>query len=329
MLRRIYLWLTLVALSTGFAQRDVFAINETLARTMNFGNSMETRVEGSGGVYLREDDFDVLKDAGFTAVRLPVKFSAHASKTAPFTIRERIFKRVDWAVEQALQRDMSIIIDLHHFDAIMRVPEDSLEMFLGMWAQIAERYQDAPDTVLFEMLNEPNNDITPFWNDYLAQALAVIRETNPERAVIVGPTGWNNIEDLATLELPEDPNLIVTFHNYAPFEFTHQGASWVAGSGDWLGTTWSGSDEEKTQLRALFDTATDWAAERNKPLFMGEFGAYSAADLDSRALWTTFVRQEAESRGISWAYWEYAAGFGAYNRGKKTWNPELLSALIE
>jgi endoglucanase len=44
--------------------------------------------------------------------------------------------------------------------------------------------------------------------------------------------------------------------------------------------------------------------------------------------WTTFVRQEAEARGIPWAYWEFGAGFGIYDRDAGQWNEELLRALI-
>ena len=78
--------------------------------------------------------------------------------------------------------------------------------------------QGAPDDVLFEILNEPNKKLTPeLWNPLLREALAIIRQSNPRRTVVVGPTSWNNIKDLAKLELPEeDRNLIVTVHYYSP-----------------------------------------------------------------------------------------------------------------
>lgn len=323
------LLVTLVLLQTAFAQSDIFEMNQKLARSINYGNAMETPVEGQSGLYLQEEDFVAVAEAGFSAVRLPVRFSGHTLKKDPWTLKPRIMGRVDWAIEQAALNDLAIIIDLHHFDPLMRYPEPSKEQFLAIWEQLAEHYKDAPDHVFFEILNEPYDAIIPFWNEYLIEALTIIRKTNPTRPVIIGPTSWNNVNDLQFLELPEDDrNIIVTFHNYSPFEFTHQGASWVGGSGEWLGKTWSGTDAEKADMEALFDIATDWASEHNRPLFMGEFGAYSKADEESREAWTTFVTAEAERRGISWAYWEYASGFGAYNRGNKTWNPSLLGALL-
>jgi endoglucanase len=61
---------------------------------------------------------------------------------------------------------------------------------------------------------------------------------------------------------------------------------------------------------------------------MGEFGAYSKADMASREKWTTYVAREAERRQFSWAYWEFGAGFGVYDRAKKAFVPEIKRALI-
>ncbi|MBN1411035.1 MAG: hypothetical protein JW969_09325 [Spirochaetales bacterium] len=61
---------------------------------------------------------------------------------------------------------------------------------------------------------------------------------------------------------------------------------------------------------------------------MGEFGAYSKADPESRVRWTAFLAREAEARGIFWTYWEFCSGFGVYNSGTGKWRKELLDALV-
>jgi endoglucanase len=61
---------------------------------------------------------------------------------------------------------------------------------------------------------------------------------------------------------------------------------------------------------------------------MGEFGAYQEADMGSRATWTAFVARAAEQRGMSWAYWEFCAGFGAYDATAQSWRQPLLDALM-
>ena len=76
------------------------------------------------------------------------------------------------------------------------------------------------------------------------------------------------------------------------------------------------------------DLAARWGEVNNRPIYLGEFGAYSKADMDSRVLWTAFVARQIEERGMSWAYWEFCAGFGVYDKSKRVWNEPILKALI-
>jgi hypothetical protein len=87
-------------------------------------------------------------------------------------------------------------------------------------------------------------------------------------------------------------------------------------------------DNELGKIRASLKTAADWGQQNNRPIFLGEFGAYERADDNSRVRWTTAVRSEAEKLGLSWAYWEFGAGFGIYNRLMDEWRRPLLKALI-
>jgi endoglucanase len=129
--------------------------------------------------------------------------------------------------------------------------------------------------------------------------------------------------------LPEDDkHIIVTFHYYQPFQFTHQGAEWVQDSGPWLGTEWKGASNERASVDFDPDVAAKWGKQNDRPIFLGEFGAYSKADIESRHHWTSYIARAAEKRNISWAYWEFGAGFGVYDRTKQAWNTQILTALI-
>lgn len=310
---------------------DPFTINQSLGRGINMGNALEATYEGEWGMTLEEEYFQLIAAAGFTNVRIPIRWTAHAEETAPYTIDPAFLARVDWAIAQALANHLSPIINMHHYDEIMQEPDAHRERFLAIWRQLATHYQEQPDNVIFELLNEPNSNLLAAqWNELLADGIAVVRESNPTRILIVGPAGWNNVNQLATLEVPEDDRqLIVTFHQYEPFRFTHQGAEWVDGSTPWLGTTWEGTEQEKRQITDILDKAAAWGKTHNRPIFMGEFGAYSKADMDSRARWTAFLVSEAEAREFSWAYWEFGSGFGAYDRTRAAWNEPLLEALIK
>jgi endoglucanase len=209
-------------------------------------------------------------------------------------------------------------------------PAGNKARFLALWKQIAEHYQDRPAELVFELLNEPHGKLTDdVWNALLADALGVIRKTNPGRAVIVGPTQWNGLQKLPALRLPKDDRrLIATFHYYLPFHFTHQGAEWSEGSAKWLGTKWTGTADEKKAVTEAFDKAVKWAKAEDRPLYLGEFGAYSKADMESRARWTRYLRDQAEARGMAWAYWEFGSGFGVYDPAMKAWREPLREALV-
>ncbi len=309
---------------------DVFAINKALGRGMNLGNALEAPKEGDWGLKLEAGYFKIIKDAGFQTVRVPVKWSVHAAKDAPYIVDDDFFKRIDWVLDQAEANKLNIILNCHHYDEMDKEPDKHLPRLIGLWEQIAKRYKDRPASVVFELLNEPHDKlIDDKWNAAIPPLLKAVRATNPTRPVIVGPPFWNGIWALLKLKLPDDPNLILTVHFYDPFEFTHQGAPWASEKVRKLsGIKWEGTDTELKPIRASFDQAAEWAKKNNRPVFLGEFGAFEKADMTSRAKWTGAIIREAEARGFSWAYWEFASGFGAYNRDAKAWHDPLLKALI-
>ena len=309
---------------------DIFAINKRLGRGINLGNALDAPSEGAWGVTLKADYFKAIKAAGFDSVRLPIKWSAHAQTNAPFTIDAKFAERVDWAIDQALANQLSIIVNVHHYGEMDASPDAHETRLNALWSQIAPRYKDRPSNVIFELLNEPHDKLTEAkWNSIFPKLLATVRKTNPTRAVIVGPGKWNSIGALPKLELPaNDPRLIVTIHYYSPFEFTHQNAPWANGSAKWKGRTWTASDAERAAVSKSFEEAAAWAKTNNRPVFLGEFGAYQEADMESRVRWTRFVTREGQRLGFSWSYWEFCSGFGAYDPKTDTWRAPLKAALI-
>jgi len=306
-----------------------FAANERLGRGINLGNSLEGPREGAWGLYLQSSYFEDIAAAGFDSVRIPIRWSTYADIEAPYTIDTQILERVDWAIEQAYANDLNVIINVHHFEAIMQQPETQTERLAAIWTQISERYQDYPDTLYFEILNEPNENLNAdLWNEIFPPSLAAIRETNPERYVIIGPDSWNNVDRLPTLTLPEDDRHIIgTFHFYSPHKFTHQNAPFNESGLENKDLTW-GTDEEVAALIDDFDTALAWSENEKRPLFIGEFGVFYDAPEESRILWLATVREEAEKRGYSWSVWDFGTDFAIYNLPRKQWREPFLEALI-
>jgi endoglucanase len=286
---------------------------------------------------VRPDFIDAAVQVGFQTVRLPVRWSNHAAKTRPFRLDVAFANRVESIVDKLLASGVHVVLNMHHYRVLDGdKPDDgdeaqdaglSDERYLALWAQIAQRFKGKSDKLIFELYNEPHKLLdAPHWNELMARATAVVRKTNPQRVLMLGPVDWNNANALAEIRLPNDANLIVTIHNYAPFKFTHQGAAWIDPVLP-LGVSCCDAEQRAEMLLPL-DTAKRWSDQHRYPIFVGEFGAYEKADMASRVRFTETMRQEMELRGFSWAYWELAAGFGVYDPDKKAFKPELLRALF-
>ena len=237
--------------------------------------------------------------------------------------------RVDWAIDQARSRGLVVVLDNHHDVGMEKRPDENMPRLIAIWTQLAQHYRDHPGALYFELLNEPSGALTDGeWAKDVPVLLSAVRKVDPKRIVVVGPGYWNSLDHLGALALPDnDRNIIVTFHYYVPLRFTHQGAGWMPGADTWKGTTWTGDSDEQATLDRDFDKAATWAAANRRPLYVGEFGAFQAADMESRARWTRAVADAARRRGMSFAYWEFGSSFGAYDPAKRQWRAPLLEAL--
>jgi endoglucanase len=311
---------------------DPFTVNKLIGRGVNIGNALDREVEldDEWSFIVKDEHFQAIKDAGFNSVRLTVRWSTRTMDKPPYTIDPNFLKRVDLAVNSALSRNLAIIINYQNYFEFYRDPNGLKPKFLATWEQLAEHYKGYPNTLIFELLNEPQENIRAGdWNALIKETLAIVRKTNPNRMVVIGPIDFNHIPGLRFLELPEnDRNLILTIHYYEPYHFTHQGTMWTRDSNDWLGTKWTGSEDEKRRIRKDFDTLASWARAHNRPVYLGEFGSYEKADMDSRVRWTKCIADEAVAHGFSFTYWQFTYNMAIYDRGSKAWVKPLLEALI-
>jgi len=311
---------------------DAFSQNKKLGRGVNMGNMLEAPSEGEWGPVLKEEYFQVIASKGFTSVRIPIRWSAagRSDPQPPYKIREDFFKRVDKAINAALATGLAVVINFHHYEEIFINPEAEWERFKAIWRQISKRYKDYPDSLMFEILNEPHGQLTSDkWNKLFNETLSIIRKKNPDRTVIIGTAEWGGAGSLNKLQLPEnDNNLILTAHLYSPFTFTHQGAGWVKGSDAWLGTEWHGTYYDKKAIANELEVVSRYSKTHHIPVYIGEFGAFQKADMASRVRWTSYCARLFEKLGFSWSYWEFCALFGIYDPETQTWREDLLNALI-
>ena len=109
---------------------DPFIQNKKIAKTINLGNALDAPNEGEWGVTLEAEYFQIIKSAGFSGVRLPIRWSNHTQANSPFTIDKNL---VDKANKNA--------IVLHCLPAY-RNNEITDEVFEGEQSRIFEQAEN-------------------------------------------------------------------------------------------------------------------------------------------------------------------------------------------
>jgi endoglucanase len=293
---------------------------------------------------IQQNDFTLIKNAGFKTVRIPIRWTDHAAIVNPYTIDAAFLSRVKQVVDWALAAGLNVVINDHHYIEMMNESSANLPghkaRLHAIWSQICDQFTSAnysSTRVVFELLNEPNGTVTyAEWNNIISDLTTLIWTTKgqSDRKIMIGTANWGGVPGLTNLVLPAactSANTIITIHYYEPFHFTHQGAEWVDGADAWKGTLWTGSASDQAPLLSLLNDVVTWNSQSSRgfEIFMGEFGVYTKyADQKCQQAWTAFISREAENRKMSWAYWEFCQGFGAFDPAAGSWKTQLLDALI-
>ena len=298
-----------------------------MGRCVNMANALEAPNEGEWGRRTADDDFTIIANAGFSSVRIPVRFSGHAAATAPYTIDPTFLSRVTTVVDLALAAKLNVLLDDHNYDALFANPDGERARLAGIWRQIAVALQSrSRDKLWFEIENEPHGSVTNAnLVATLSPALAAIRDTNPDRPVVIGGDNYSGVDSLSWLTLPVDDYVVPTFHYYSPFEFTHQGAGWVSPAPP-LGRTY-GSAADQAQLAADVQKVRSYVARTGKTPLMGEFGAYETVPVAQRAAYYKATRLAFEPVGTGACAWGFTSSFPLYDTPTKSWLPGMLDAM--
>jgi len=317
-------------------------------RGANLGNGLEVSPGQNWAVHYTTEDLHAIRAEGFDHVRIPIGWHHYTGVGPEFRLRPEIFTRADKLVYAALREGLSVIINIHHFDQFTSDPKRETARFLAIWRQLSAHYARAPEGLAFELLNEPKDAATTeVINPIFAEAIEQIRQVDPRRTIFVGPGRWNSIAELPALRLPDgDENLIVTVHNYEPFYFSHQGATWAGPDTKLTGIVFPGppprplEPSPKLKLSAPLRTwvkaynveptatnpssprafqgaladAKEWSLYYGRPIHVGEFGCFTTADPRSRANYYRAFREAAEAAQIGWALWDWKAGFRYWNQ---------------
>ena len=270
--------------------------------------------------------FARIREAGFDTVRLNMHPFAHVHGDAIDGVWLSMLDRMSGA---ALDAGLTVILDVHDDLSCEDSAAACRAKLRAVWKVLAPRYRDAPNRLLFEILNEPHGALDAgTWNGMLREMLTLIRASNPTRNIVIGPTDHDSLWELGSLDLPaSDRHIVVTVHTYTPVTFTLQGAPWVSSAKNLSNVSW-GSDADMAAEVKAFDRVKTWSDIHQRPVFLGEFGVYEKAPMESRVRWLSAVARIAEAHGIPWAYWQFDTDFAVYDIPRDRWIAPVLTALV-
>jgi aryl-phospho-beta-D-glucosidase BglC (GH1 family) len=322
-MKKVYHFLVLLFLVIPFllnAQLKPWDAVAQMTRGINIGNTMEAPNEGAWNAAIKEYYFDDLKAAGFNTIRIPMNWWNHTSKTAPYTIDAAWLNRVEQVVDWGLARGLFIVMNTHHETQLFGAFNTYLPMYVSIWSQIATRMKGKSDHLLFELLNEPHGAPTyANMNDFNTKVVKAIRTTNPTRIIVYSGNQWANSYNLINTALvnpaPGDKYLMGYYHSYDPIGFG------LSGNGTF------GSDADKKGIWDKMQSVADWSTKTGIPAYLGEFGATSSGDLNSRFRYYATNVDYAMTHKIPFMVWDNNGDFQVYNRGARTFN-EIKDILI-
>jgi endoglucanase len=186
---------------------------------------------------IRTDTLAVLRSAGFDHIRLTVSPAILMGEVGR---RGALVDVIRSRVAKLRGSGLNVVVDLHPTEQDPRFPPSTFtakatskeaEAYRSVLRSVAVMLAGTGDGVALEILNEPEvkswgaGDIQD-WNTTLMTYVRAVRDVAPTLPVIV--TGCcsykgGELEHLDVRELRNDPNVLFTFHFYAPHAFTHQG----------------------------------------------------------------------------------------------------------
>ncbi|MDR0290461.1 MAG: glycoside hydrolase family 5 protein [Treponema sp.] len=315
------------------------------AATMKIGWNLGNTLEGHNNLTPNETAWQRTKtsqalmngvaDLGFGVVRIPVTWGTMIGPAPNYTIDEAWMNRVAEVVGYVHNAGMKAIINIHHDGADSRYwlsvktadlsgPTKTAmdEKFKAVWRQIAERFKNTGNLLLFEAFNELHDgswgdgtvaqrDRINELNQIFVDAVRAVGGNNSERYLVI--PGWVTRPSVtvSSLVLPSDTandKLIVTIHFYDPYQFTLAAEQDVWGSKALPGNSYSWGNE--SGIQRTFDSVKNKFVNNGIPIIIGEYGAVnrpSGPQFDYQKYYMEYVTKLAVDCGFVPVLWDNGA----------------------
>lgn len=366
--------------TTSFEDLNQSQIVEAMGPGWNLGNQLESVTDNVpeetnwGNPVITEKLIQSVKAAGFKSIRIPVSYFAKIDDDKDYTIDSKWLDRVQEVVDYCIKNDLYAVINIHG-DGYNTIDGSWLlcngknqteikKKYKKVWKQIAERFKNYDEHLLFESMNEefdgsysePNKEYYQNINDYNQIFVDTVRETgdnNTKRWLII--PGWNtNIDYTAGdygFKLPtdqyrdkpidkEEQRIMISVHYYSPWDF--------CGGENCVITQWGNEADDpsktsttcdETYMKNQLNLMKTTFADKGYPVFIGEYGSIDKTSYDSeneyyRAYFARKLCQLSRKNGCIPMYWDNGYngvhGFGLFDRTTcEVTQPVIIDAIME
>lgn len=365
---------------TSFEDLNQSQIVEAMGPGWNLGNQLESVTDNVpeetnwGNPVITEKLIQSVKAAGFKSIRIPVSYFAKIDDDKDYTIDSKWLDRVQEVVNYCIKNDLYAVINIHG-DGYNTIDGGWLlcngknqteikKKYKKVWKQIAERFKNYDEHLLFESMNEefdgsysePNKEYYQNINDYNQIFVDTVRKTgdnNTKRWLII--PGWNtNIDYTAGdygFKLPtdqyrdksidkEEQRIMISVHYYSPWDF--------CGGENCVITQWGNEADDpsktsttcdETYMKNQLNLMKTTFADKGYPVFIGEYGSINKTSYDSeneyyRAYFARKLCQLSRKNGCIPMYWDNGYngvhGFGLFDRTTcEITQPVIIDAIME
>lgn len=360
-----------------WTELDQTQITEAMGLGWNLGNQLEASSGGLpsetcwGNPEITKELIDTIKAQGFKTVRIPVSYLDMIGDGPDYKIDTDWLDRVQEVVDYVVNNDMFAIVNMHgdgyytvdHSWLLCAEDDDKQteikDKYGKVWTQIADRFKDYDQHLIFESMNEEfNNDYGKpdekaydninAYNQIFVDSVRATGSNNEKRWLLL--PGWNtNIEYTAgddyNFKIPTDngckadgKRIMISVHYYDPFNFTidenktakTQWGKYAVKNYD----NWGQEDYVDSQMALL----NEKFVSQGYPVVIGEFGAQDKTEKfadynEFRRYWAEYLIKAAKKNGVVCVYWDNGyngnKGFGIIDRNSlEITQPDLIAGMM-
>lgn len=360
-----------------WTELDQTQITEAMGLGWNLGNQLEASSGGLpsetcwGNPEITKELIDTVKAQGFKTVRIPVSYLDMIGDGPDYKIDTDWLDRVQEVVDYVVDNDMFAIVNMHgdgyytvdHSWLLCAEDDDKQteikNKYGKVWTQIADRFKDYDQHLIFESMNEEfNNDYGKpdekaydninAYNQIFVDSVRATGSNNEKRWLLL--PGWNtNIDytanDEYNFKIPTDKGckadgkrIMISVHYYDPFNFTidenktakTQWGKYAVKNYD----NWGQEDYVDSQMALL----NEKFVSQGYPVVIGEFGAQDKTEKfadynEFRRYWAEYLIKAAKKNGVVCVYWDNGyngnKGFGIIDRNSlEITQPDLIAGMM-